>query len=113
MSVSGPAQSRLLASASTPPRCDSRCSATTARSNTSCLAPLPRFTMKPVPHASWSGWPCENIVSMVFDKLGGEKREIENLDSYYLNFDGEQLHRACMTDVCQARLKIANSHFAD
>ncbi len=42
---------------------------------------------------------------MVFDKLGGEKREIENLDSYYLNFDGEQLHRACMTDVCQATVK--------
>lgn len=38
--------------------------------------------MKPVPQASWSGWPCaeyERIISL--DKSRSQKKEIENLDA--------------------------------
>ncbi len=39
---------------------------------------------------------------MVFDKRGGAKREIENLDSYYLNFEDGGLQPAGLVDACQS-----------
>src|ERR1700730_12415266 len=87
MAVRRPAPSPLEASASMPARCESLWSATRARSTTSCVAPQAGRTTKPVPHASWSGCPWENVLSIDFDKWRQEKREIENLDSCYTNFE--------------------------
>jgi len=55
MEVRRPAPSPLAPSASTPPRCESLTSASSARSTTSREPQLPSWTTNPTPQASWSG----------------------------------------------------------